>query len=378
MHVLMRLAVAILRCMYAITALFTKPQDQIAFLSRQSNSPSLDITLLTNELANRHANIRVVVMCKTLDRSLRGVLSYGFHLLAQMRVIAQSRVLVLDGYSILASILPKRTGLVIVQMGHSMGTMKRFGHTVLGRPEGSSAKTAKVMSMHANYDIVLASSPAYYDDLVAGYNCSPAALRTYPLPRYDALKSSEYKAAVRHDILQRYPRLASKPIVVYCPTFRKNEIDHQHHIDELVNTFPFDSHQLVIKMHPLSQIMINDSRVETLPEFSSFQALFIADAVVSDYSCIVYEAGLLHTPLYFFAFDLDEYDVARGLAINFEREMPGPICRDATSLVEKLIGGSFERERLDGFINRYVSPTNHATSDIADMLLEQLVVARGQ
>lgn len=376
MHVLMRLAVAILRCMYATIACFTKPRDQVTFLSRQASSPSLDITYLVQELAARSDNVKIVVLCKTLHKSIGGLISYGIHLVTQMVAIAQSRVLVLDGYSILASILPKRKDLFIVQMGHSMGTMKKFGHAVLGKQEGSSRATAEIMNMHANYDCVLASSPEYYDDLIAGYNCSPDALRTHPLPRYDALKSTELRTEIRNIIYQRYPVLESKKVVVYCPTFRKDESDHQRHIDELINAFPFEMFHLVVKVHPLSKIVITDPRVLAARDLSSFDMLFVADAVISDYSCIIYEAGLLRTPLYFFAFDLEDYDVARGLAIDYAQEMPGPICYDAHHLVAELADGQYDMDRLERFIDKYVSFSEHATVDIADMLLEQLRLVR--
>ena len=35
--------------------------------------------------------------------------------------------------------------------------------------------------------------------------------------------------------------------------------------------------------------------------------LFVADYVISDYSCIVYEAAVRDIPLYFYNYDMEEY-----------------------------------------------------------------------
>ena len=35
--------------------------------------------------------------------------------------------------------------------------------------------------------------------------------------------------------------------------------------------------------------------------------LYISDIVISDYSCIIYEAALLNIPLYFYTYDYEKY-----------------------------------------------------------------------
>ena len=61
--------------------------------------------------------------------------------------------------------------------------------------------------------------------------------------------------------------------------------------------------------------------------------LFVADYVISDYSCIIYEAAILNIPLYFWTFDFNQYIGARGVTFNYKKEVPGPVCRNINKII---------------------------------------------
>ena len=94
----------------------------------------------------------------------------------------------------------------------------------------------------------------------------------------------------------------------------------------------------------------------------------VADYVVSDYSCIIYEAAVLGIPLYFYDFDMDFYKNGRGLAIDYENELPGVISEDAAEIVRAIEEDSYDKKALKQFADKYVTPTEHATKDIADFI----------
>ena len=83
----------------------------------------------------------------------RGILpkvGYALHLLVEMYHAATSRVLVVDGYSIVASAMSHSTGLTVVQMWHALGSLKKFGLSILGRilDRRRIRLLAKAMRMH--------------------------------------------------------------------------------------------------------------------------------------------------------------------------------------------------------------------------------------
>ena len=55
----------------------------------------------------------------------------------QMYHLATSRVVVLDSYCIVASVLKKKKGTTIIQMWHALGSFKKFGKSIIGKDESS-------------------------------------------------------------------------------------------------------------------------------------------------------------------------------------------------------------------------------------------------
>ena len=157
---------------------------------------------------------------------------------------------------------------------------------------------------------------------------------------------------------------------MYAPTFRKDERVFKEKLIDLINNFNFDKYNLVIKLHPLSKIKIDDSRVIFDNTFSTFDMLFVTNKLVSDYSCVIYEAGIRNIPLYFYDYDIKEYENNRGLALDYN-ELPGYREESAKELVK-----SFEKEYdikyLHKFIKKYVTNTDNCTNKMVSKIKEFL------
>lgn len=360
----------LLNILYAFVKLFPT-QHKVTMISRQSNIPSVEFEMIKREIESRDKSVKVVVLCRTLDggveSSIVNKVKYAFHMLSQMYHIATSKVVLLDTYCIVISILKHKKSLTIIQMWHSMGTMKKFGYTALDTAEGSKRELAVAMKMHQNYDFVFASAEAYKDHLAKGFQCDINKIITMPLPRVDLLHSEEYAGKVREKIWERYPQLKEKPVILYCPTFRKDETDFEKAIDRLIKNVDFEKYNIVVKLHPLSKLQLVDEVVQAR-EFSSFDMLFVADYVISDYSCIVYEAAVRQIPLYFYNFDMELYTENRGLAVAYEEELPGLISGDARKIMEAISNMNYDMDELKRFADKYVTPTEHATKDIVDFI----------
>ena len=95
---------------------------------------------------------------------------------------------------------------------------------------------------------------------------------------------------------------------------------------------------LVVSGHPLDRMDEKSLHVQEsdglryLRSSLSIDALDLADYVVTDYSSVVFEAGLVGKNVVFYTPDIDEYRQSPGLNIDVEREMPGITFRDATQL----------------------------------------------
>ena len=146
---------AVLNGIYSLMKI-RRVRNQVVFISRQSNEPSEDIMMIMDELSAR--KIPSIALCRKLDGGITGTVKYCFHMIKQMYCMSVSKVVVLDSYCIAASLLDHREDTRIIQMWHALGAMKKFGLSILDKPEGRSSETAGLMRMHANYDYIFTSS----------------------------------------------------------------------------------------------------------------------------------------------------------------------------------------------------------------------------
>lgn len=347
-------------------------QRKITMLSRQSNYPSKDFLMIEERIKAIDHNIKVVKLCRTLDgginSSLLSKIKYGFHTLLQMYHIATSKVVVLDSYCIVISVLRHKKNLKIIQIWHSMGTMKKFGYAALDTEEGTKSEIAYIMKMHNNYDYVFASADSYKEHLANGFHIDKDKIITMPLPRLDLLKSQRYKEKTQSLVYKAYPMLKEKPVIMYCPTFRKNEMEFEKALERLIKCIDFDKYNFVVKLHPLSKVILKEDIIQA-KEFSSFDMLFVADYVISDYSCIIYEAAVLNIPLYFYNFDMILYLKERGLAIDYYKELPGVISKNPEEIFESIEDKPYDMNALQRFKEKYIFETENATENIAKFIL---------
>lgn len=359
-----------LNAVYAVFKLLPS-QRKVTMLSRQDNTPSDEFRMIKKGINLRDKSVKVVFLCHTLDggvnSSIKDKVKYGFHMFTQMYHIATSQVVILDTYCMVVSILDHKKELKVIQMWHSMGTMKKFGYTALDTKEGSRSELAYAMKMHRNYDYIFASADSYKDHLAKGFNCDEKKILTMPLPRLDLLHSEKYARKVKDRIYEAYPALKDKPVILYCPTFRKEEEEFVRALKALTQAVDKEKYNFVVKLHPLSKARA-DGPALYVDGFSSFEMLFAADYVVSDYSCIVYEAAVRGIPLYFYNFDMELYTDGRGLALDYEREVPGPVSGDAKAIIAAIESKEYDMEALKAFADKYVSPVRHATKDIVDFV----------
>lgn len=372
MKYIVKFGTCLLQLIYQCMKVFPE-KNKITMISRQGNEPSIDFQLISSEIKSRNKNIEVVFLCKTLDggakAGMKAKAGYVIHMFVQMYHMATSKVIILDTYCIVASLLHHRKSLKIVQLWHSMGTMKLFGYTAVGSEEGSSKNMAEYMHMHANYDYFVAASDNYKEHLAGGFGCDSSRAFICPLPRYDLLKSKKYKDEKRREIYLKYPDLENRNIILYCPTFRKDEKQMEDALDGLIDNLP-DGYELIVKLHPLSKIDVKKKHVWTLQEYSTFDILFVADFVISDYSCVIYEAGILKLPLCFYVFDYDQYTEKRGFAISFMDEAKGVISKDPSVIMNAIENNQFDMDQISGFIGKYITQTDNATAKLTDFIMK--------
>lgn len=375
MEVIIKAGMLFLNMVYTLMKLLPQ-QKKITVLSRQSNTPSMDILMLRDKITELHPDYKVVVLCRMIEGGIIRKAAYLFHILRQMYHLATSEAVILDTYCIAVSILKHRVTLLVIQMWHSIGTMKKFGYSILDKEEGSSSRLAKLMKMHANYDYILAAGDGYKNHLADGFQYPLEKIITLPLPRVERLKDPAYADKVSSAILNVYPQLKdkNKRNILYVPTFRKSDdTGLMDALKALCLNFDYERYNLIVKVHPLTDLNgFDDENAIIDIRFSSFDMLFVCDDVISDYSCIMYEAAVLKKPIFLYAYDYDDYMATRDIYMDYKAEVPGPICYTADALMDSLNRNTYDYGKLDRFLNKYVyTGSPHETQDIVNFIFQQ-------
>ncbi|MBQ6654288.1 MAG: CDP-glycerol glycerophosphotransferase family protein [Erysipelotrichaceae bacterium] len=330
-------------------------RHKVVFLSRQSNKPSSDILLVQKRLHETDPQIETVILCRTLDSGLKNKISYIFHMFVQMYHIATSETAVLDSYCIVISCLHHKKSLKVIQMWHGLGCFKKFGYSVLGKSGGSSLKIARAMHMHENYDMVFTSSKHTVKAFMEGFNAREEQMVIAPLPKVDLLRDKKYMNDRAEEIRNRHPEMRRKFNIVYAPTFRKDESRLEEAIREMIEYTDFSRYNLILCLHPVSRITIEDPRIIVDRDFYSYEMAAAGDAVISDYSATTYEMAIMDKKIYYYVFDRELYDEERGFYTPLD-EFPGTKCRDLKTLFAEIEKPDYDQQAVRDFVDKYIDP----------------------
>lgn len=355
-----------LRILYFPMKKCIKVEKKIVYLSRQSNEKSLDMELLSKEIHRRYPDYKQVFRLKMIDPGLKSGISYGLWLLGDMIQIAGASIVICDTYSIPVSCLHHRESLKIIQIWHAMGAIKQFGWQSVGKAEGRSRQTSRVLNMHANYDYVTAPSKATARFYSKAFHTPMKKMRILTLPHIDKIVDNKTR---KEEFYRENPKLKEKEIVLYLPTFRDDE---QLIVESLQRAFAKeDKFELIVSLHPLSKAHIK-KRDTIKGNYTAYDLMKIADYIITDYSACAFEASLLNKPLYFYTPDYAVYEKTRGLNIDLKREMKQYVYEDAEELCQQIKTQNYDDTDLKLFSKKYIENSESCTEKMVDFICSQL------
>ncbi len=351
-------------------------EEKVAFISRQSDVPSEDILMVVSQLEKRH-HIKSVLLTKTLKPGIFNSISYLFHMIGpQMRALATSKIVVLDGYCISVSILKHKPGLVVIQMWHAMGAMKKFGGSILGKEEGYSKAFAKAMNVHKNYDYIFVSSEICKEHLEGAYLTQKDKMIVMPLPRVDKIKrlteDSEERTKMRNRIFEEYPQLSQKKNILYSPTFVKIQNGAIDYIAEIIAQTDYSKYNLIIVPHPLSRMAIKSEKAIITKKFPSLEMLAVADYVISDYSAFIFESAVAGKPIFIYRPNVNQYDDARGFYIDVKEEDFCVVSENSREVMSAIENGQYDLKKIQQFASKYIEINGNCAENIADFISRKM------
>ncbi|GAA1297191.1 hypothetical protein GCM10009647_010410 [Streptomyces sanglieri] len=239
----------------------------------------------------------------------------------------------------------RREGQCVVQTWH--GTpLKRIGLDLAGTARADAAHLATIERRARQWSFLV--SPNSFSTPVLrrsfGY---PGEILECGSPRNDLFHAPD-RAKVAAAVRERLALPEGKRVVLYAPTVREDQprgggryaLDLRLDLAAAERELGDDT-VLLVRRHHLVTGRLPDSGSGFVRDVSRYgdagELMLISDALVTDYSSLMFDFARTGRPMLFHTYDLAHYrDTLGGFCFDFEARAPGPLIPGSAALVEAL------------------------------------------
>lgn len=248
------------------------------------------------------------------------------------RVRGAARLLVVNDW--LRNRHRRRRFQTVLQTWH--GTpLKRIA---LGRPGVRPRAALATLRERSHWDVML-SQNAHSTSVFRRSYAFLGPVWQVGYPRDDVLVSG---SAAADDVRARLGIPTGSTVLLYAPTWRDDRPDAVDHLDvarfaaELGHEYTVLVRGHARTMHPGADIHASGViDVTTYPDAS--ELFLVADALITDYSSVMFDFTVTGKPVFFFTPDLADYrDRLRGFSFDLLSVAPGPVVETVEALITKV------------------------------------------
>lgn len=292
---------------------------------------------------------------------------------------AQCSCLILTDYYYYAYANKPRQGQQVIQLWHGCGAFKKWGYSTADLQWGADRKSLSEYPIHNSYTYVTVSSEKVKKFYAEAFNCDESIIHADGVPRTDKYFDKKYVSSAREKILEKYPEIGDRKIILYSPTFRgssKKKANFVSMIDFLyLRNKLAEEYVILVKLHPFITKGMNLSEglkevysgfvFDVSRELSIDDAMCASDMVITDYSSLIFEYALLMRPMLFFAYDLLSYDRERSFYFDYESFVPGDIVRNTEEIYLAIRKNEkfFDKEKVEKFRKDFMSACDGKSTD---------------
>lgn len=302
----------------------------------------------------------------SLKKELEGLGSFylneknPLHLVKAVFILFKSKVVITDNYFLLTSVLNRRPQTTCIQVWHANGSLKKFGLEDVTNRSRPASDISRFKKVYRSFDFVTVGSDEMADVFKKSFGIRDAQLLKTGVPLTDV-----YYEENKPEPERKWP----KKIILYAPTFRDYDMQSfrlPFTEEQLINELNGE-YMLLVKLHPAVLHHISASfeseSIKNVSDMRLHDLLKAADILITDYSSVPFEFALLNKPIFFFTYDLEEYDQKRGLIDNYASVIPGRACHDSKALLEEMTKKPFPAEEMKRFSDKWNMYSNGNSSE---------------
>ena len=243
------------------------------------------------------------------------------------RVRAEARLLVVNDW--LRKRYRKRAHQTVLQTWH--GTMlKKIANDRPG--QGIRASIASALEGR-RWDVLLSQNAHSTAVFRTAYRYrGPIWEEGYP--RDDALA-----VPLASDLRRRLGIPADKKVLLYAPTWRDDRLEHIDHLDVAAFTEAVGPDYVTLirghsrTLRPGRDVRASANVIDVTGYPDVTDLFLVADALVTDYSSVMFDFSVSGKPMFFFTPDLEHYrEQLRGFYFDLLEAAPGPVTGDPAEL----------------------------------------------
>ncbi|MBC6298291.1 CDP-glycerol glycerophosphotransferase family protein [Listeria sp. FSL L7-1517] len=252
-----------------------------------------------------------------------------------------SKVILVDNYYPELAAVSFRTGVECIQLWHANGALKQFGWEDNSIANRSETDKKRFKAVYKRFLKVVIGSDEMGEIFKRSFLLSDSQLLKIGVPRTDIYFNEALQQQKRTEWRNNF-QANDKKIILYAPTFRDNELaEAKLAMDfKAMETALANDYLLLLKLHPAvnvdAQSLNSDFIVNVDKNVALEELLAAVDILITDYSSIPFEYALFEKPIFFFCYDLEQYDNERGLLKNYQQVIPGPISKTTEELIQQI------------------------------------------
>ncbi|MET7859951.1 bifunctional glycosyltransferase family 2 protein/CDP-glycerol:glycerophosphate glycerophosphotransferase [Streptomyces sp. NPDC005318] len=278
----------------------------------------------------------------------------------------------------------RREGQTVVQTWH--GTpLKRIGLDLAGTAQANAGYIATIEQRARQWSVLVSPNSFSTPVLRRSFGYRGETIEC-GYPRNDLFHASD-RTKVAAAVRERLGIPAGKQVVLYAPTWREDRPQGggRYALDLQLDLAAAERELgagtvLLVRRHYLVTDRLPDTGSGFVRDMSRYgdvgELMLISDALVTDYSSLMFDFAQTGRPMLFHTYDLAHYrDTLRGFCFDFETRAPGPLIPDSAGLVEALrdpvAATAGHAQAYEAFRRDFCDlDDGHAAQRVADRMLQ--------
>lgn len=303
----------------------------------------------------------------------------------QCYLLATSKYIFLDDYSVATAYIHVRKNQELVQLWHGSGAYKKFAHS-RAKADGD---IKRIHAGYKRYTKTITSSLGVCQCFAEAFSIPVEHVLATGIPRTDIFFDQQYAQDCRKRLYKEYPGCVGRKVILFAPTCRGTKVEDAYYDFDALDIEKFiagvgKKYIVLIKWHPavynnlrlgkikgydLSKYEGSIYDISEAREINDF--LFITDILITDYSSLIFDYALFHKPIIYYTYDLQEYVNGRGLYYEFEEYVYGSVAENTDELIQAVHKQELCEEKREKFVRRFVDMNDgHATDRVISNILE--------